>query len=53
MFVSSKTLRGDRGRSDRLTEFIHMFLTQGTANGQQLLKPETVELMSTNQPRRE
>jgi CubicO group peptidase (beta-lactamase class C family) len=26
-----------------------MILNRGTANGQQLLKPETIELMSTNQ----
>ncbi len=30
-------------------KFIRMILNKGTADGQQLLKPETVELMSTNQ----
>lgn len=30
-------------------KFIHMILNRGMAHGQQLLKPETVELMSTNQ----
>ena len=30
-------------------KFVKMILNKGMANGQQLLKPETVELMSTNQ----
>jgi CubicO group peptidase (beta-lactamase class C family) len=30
-------------------KFVRMILNQGTADGQRLLKPETVELMSTNQ----
>ena len=30
-------------------KFIHMILNKGMAHGQQLLKPEAVELMSTNQ----
>ena len=30
-------------------KFVKMILNKGAANGQQLLKPETVELMSTNQ----
>lgn len=30
-------------------KFVRMLLNQGRANGQQLLQPETVELMSTNQ----
>jgi CubicO group peptidase (beta-lactamase class C family) len=30
-------------------KFVKMILNRGTANGQQVLKPETVDLMSTNQ----
>ncbi len=30
-------------------KFVQLILNRGTANGQQLLKPETVDLMSTNQ----